>query len=130
MTLDANITPEQRLLRELRLLEQRAEALSSLGEAVRNGTRSEEHAKAEYKSLKEDLAERLKQHQRGRSSTAVEVWVSTSFEAALRIAHIAMRTPTNTSPRNSSWANSVYDVASELAYHASSLNKGLSTDPD
>jgi len=111
------------LLDELRRFHSRAEALSTLAEEAAQGTRSEEYAKAEYKRLKEDIASRHKEFQR-RATREVEPWIAATFEGALRKAHIAMRAPTNTSPKNPSWTSAVYDLSLELGYHIASIENG------
>lgn len=112
------------LLDELRSLERRANDLSALGTDVENKLADEDRAKLEYRALKEHLVKRLKDFER-RPPEGVEDWVASTFSAALRAAHIAMRSPTNTSPKNHSWRSSVHDLAFELSYYAASLEKGL-----
>jgi len=112
------------VLDEIHRLEARANALLELGSAVASNRGDEESAKAEYKSLKDGLASRLKGVER-RPPSGAEDWVVNTFTAALRAAHIGMRAPTNTSPRNSSWRSSVHELADELSYYAATLAKGL-----
>lgn len=111
------------LLDELNELQGRANALWQTEGAKRHG--NEDEAKAEYKAIKGHVAERLKEFER-REAQHVEPWISSTFSAALRNAHIAMRSPVNTSPRNSGWQSSVYDLCHELGYYSASLAKGLS----
>lgn len=112
------------LLEELRRLEDRANALLKLGADVAGNPADEEGAKAEYKALKDGLASRLKEVER-RPPPGAEDWVVSTFTAALRAAHIGMRAPTNTSPRNSSWRSSVHELADELSYYTATLAEGL-----
>ncbi|MNL07224.1 hypothetical protein D3C87_1278950 [compost metagenome] len=112
------------LLEELRRLEDRANGLLKLGANAAGNPADEEGAKAEYKSLKDGLASRLKEVER-RPPPSAEDWVVATFKAALRAAHIGMRAPTNTSPRSSSWRSSVHELADELSYYAATLAKGL-----
>lgn len=113
-----------KVLDEIRQLEDRANALLKLGTGAAGNRADEEGAKAEYKSLKDGLASRLKEIER-RPPPGVEGWVVATFRAALRAAHIGMRAPTNTSPRSSSWSSSVQELADELSYYAATLAKGL-----
>ncbi|MCR6480577.1 hypothetical protein NU688_30795 [Variovorax sp. ZS18.2.2] len=112
------------VLDEIRRLEDRANALLNLGADVASNRADEEGAKAEYKSLKDGLASRLKEVER-RPPLGAEDWVIATFKAALRAAHIGMRASTNTSPRSSSWRSSVHELADELSYYAATLAKGL-----
>jgi hypothetical protein len=112
------------LLEELRHLERRASALLELGLAVENKLADEDQAKFEYKMLKESLATRLKEVER-RPPVGAEDWVVSTFTAALRAAHIGMRSPTNTGLRNTGWRSSVHELADELSYYAATLAKGL-----
>lgn len=114
------------ILDEIRRLEGRANALLKLGADVAANRVDDEGARAEYKSLKDGLASRLKEVER-RPPPGAEDWVVSTFTAALRAAHIGMRAPTNTSPKNSNWRSSVQELADELSYYAATLAKGLGT---
>ncbi|MBT9462533.1 hypothetical protein [Hydrogenophaga sp.] len=109
-------------LDELRQLEVRAESLSQMGSSVTTKCASEDDAKAEYKGLKQHLELRLKEFER-RESAHVDDWLAATFASALRSAHIAMRSPTNTSPKNSGWLRSVDDAREELSYAISTWPK-------
>ncbi|WP_382157539.1 hypothetical protein [Hydrogenophaga sp. ANAO-22] len=111
------------LLDELRDLDVRANALWKLG--VEDGRRGHEQAREEYKAIKEHLALRLKEFER-REAAHLDLWISSTFSGTLRKAHIAMRSPTNTSPSNDRWRSSVYDLCHEIGYGLASLSKGLS----
>jgi hypothetical protein len=112
------------LLSELHALEARANALLELGVDVENKLIDEDRAKLEYKALKQHLARRVRDFER-RPPAGVESWVAATFSGALRKAHIEMRTPTSTSPKNQNWRNSVHGACEELSYYAASLAKGL-----
>lgn len=112
------------LLDELRALEMRANDLLVLGAAVEKKMADEDRAKLEYRSLKEGIAARLKEVER-RPPAGAEDWVVSTFTAALRAAHIGMRSPTNTSPKNRGWRSSVHELSDELSYYAATLSKGL-----
>lgn len=109
-------------LAELRRLEKRADELFELGN--QSGPDLIDQAKADYKALKSHLAERVQDFQRERRGMGPEWWSST-FDSALRKAHIAMRAPTNTSPRNAGWQSSVLNLGHELRYYAYRLEEGL-----
>ncbi|MEJ1164737.1 hypothetical protein V9K97_13605 [Variovorax sp. CCNWLW186] len=110
------------VLAELRQLEQQAEALLELGNS--RDPYAQERAMGHYKVMKDRLADRLREFQRQRRGEGPEWWAS-SFESALRQAHIAMRTPTSTSSRNPKWASAVRDLCFELNYHVDQLQAGL-----
>ncbi|PLC01550.1 hypothetical protein CY658_32015 [Variovorax sp. RO1] len=114
----------QALLDELLALKKRADALLRLGDEVANKRADEDSAKAEYKALKDGLTARLKEFER-RPPAGTEDWIVSTFSAALRAAHIGMRSPTNASPKNSGWRNSVDDLVLELSYYSNTLAKGL-----
>lgn len=114
------------LLDELRALGARGDALAKLGVSVEGSRARDEDAKHEYKAFKEYLAERLKQFER-KEAAVTEKWIASTFTAALRKAHIAMRAATNTSPIHHSWRNSVHEACGELAYYAHSLEEGLAS---
>lgn len=112
------------VLEELRRLEGRANALLRLGADVAANRVGDEGAKAEYKALKDGLATRLREVERSPPIDA-EDWLVSTFAAALRAAHIGMRAPTNTSPKSGSWRSSVHELADELSYYVTTIEKGL-----
>jgi hypothetical protein len=112
------------LLNELKALAARGNELASAGVQVENNLASEEDVKAEYKAFKGYLAQRMKDYERSEAKQDA-LGVSSAFMSGLRNAHIALRSPTYTSPKNSGWRTSVHDACSELAYYIDRVEKNL-----
>ena len=116
------------LLNELRQLERRAIALSEMGESSSRNSALEQQAMEEYRNLKGEIGQRAKEADRY-TRNDVSDWAINTFASALRKAHIAMRAPTSTSPRNQSWISSVQDLCFELSYYAGTLENGMKKSP-
>jgi hypothetical protein len=107
---------------ELRQLKLRAYALQKLGQEARVRPLVGQLAIAAYRDLKGDIEERQKLQRRAKHAEA-NAWFESVFESALRNAHIAMKSPTQTSPNNPRWVTSVTDLQFEIDYHLDKLEK-------
>ncbi|WP_157412273.1 hypothetical protein [Acidovorax sp. Root217] len=110
------------LTEELRQLKARAEALQILGRRGTSDSLAEREAIAAYAALKNDLADRMKRLDRG-AFEGSKRWYELAFETAIRNAHIAMKSPTNTSPKNPGWASSVVNLRFEIDYQLDKLER-------
>ena len=111
------------LAEELRQLKATAEALHVLGRKGASDSLAERDAIIVYAQLKGDLADRMKQLERVKSEDSMP-WFEIAFIGAIRNAHIAMKSPTNTSPRNPGWASSVAALRFEIDYYLDKLERG------
>jgi len=111
-------------IEELQQFQVRADALQQLGREALTSPLAEQQAIAAYRDLKGDIDARHKQQKRARYS-GPETWFESVFENALRNAHIAMKSPTQTSPKNAKWVGSVLELRNEFSYHLKKLEKDL-----
>lgn len=111
------------LTEELRQIKAKAEALHMLGRRGTSDSLAEREAINAYAQLKSDLADRLKQLDRVKIEDP-KAWFEAAFRGAIRHAHSAMKSPTNTSPRNPGWATSVAALRFEIDYYLEKLEKG------
>ncbi|MGV3679780.1 MAG: hypothetical protein ACO1PM_08650 [Acidovorax sp.] len=112
---------------ELRQFKARADALQELGRQANSSPLAEQQAITAYRDLKSEIDERHQQHKRAMLAEA-GAWFESLFQNGLRKAHSAMKSPTQTSPKNPRWVSSVMDLRSEIDDHLARLEKGSAHD--
>lgn len=109
-----------KLMKELRELKVRVDALRALGEEALASERAAVSASNEYGALKSHLERRLKEVAR-LSSAGARPFRAFLLLGALRHGYLAMKASKRTSPRNNNWQRAVRSLQSEVDGHVSLL---------